>query len=113
MKKQFIVKKNLEFNKIINSKKCTKNRYFIIYYDNACYNYSRFGISVGKKIGKAYLRNKYKRKIRMILSTNKKNYSNKYDYIIIMTKECLNLTHVDLEKNLNILMNKINEEDLK
>ena len=112
MKKKFIVKNNIEFNKIINSKQCKKNNYFIVYYSEAKEEYSRFGISVGKKIGKANVRNKYKRKIRSIIDTNKKDYSNKYDYIIIMRKECLNQKHEILEKNLNILIKNIDRNDL-
>ncbi|MBQ3436216.1 MAG: ribonuclease P protein component [Bacilli bacterium] len=112
MKKKFIVKSNREFNEIINSKHSTSNSCFIVYYKKAKEKYSRFGISVGKKIGKATIRNKYKRKIRAIIDNNKKDYSNNLDYIIIMRKECLNQKHEILEKNLNILIKNIDRNDL-
>lgn len=112
MKKKFIVKKNKEFNEIINSKESKANSFYIVHYSKAKENYSRFGISVGKKIGKATVRNKYKRKIRSIIDNNKKDYPNNLDYIIIMRKECLNQKHDILEKNLNILIKNIDRNDL-
>ena len=87
MKKKFIVKSNREFNEIINSNHSKANNFFIVHYRKAKESYARFGISVGKKVGKATVRNKYKRKIRAIIDKNKKDYSNNLDYIIIMRKQ--------------------------
>ena len=56
MKKKYIVKNNYEFNNIIQTGKCLKNKYYIIYYKENHYNYDRYGISVGKKLGNAVFR---------------------------------------------------------
>ena len=64
MKKKYIVKTREEFNCLIKTGICSKNKYFVIYHLPNNKSYDRFGISVGKKIGNAVTRNKYKRKIR-------------------------------------------------
>lgn len=113
MKKINIIKENKTFNQIINLNKCVKDKNFIIYYNyNLENNNYRFGISVGKKIGHAVIRNKYKRKIRNIIDNNKKLYAKKLDYIIIVRKNCLNLTFLEMEKSFIQLINKIKKEDL-
>ena len=112
MKKKFIVKKTFEFNNIINSKNKKNNKYYSLYYNENKLGYNRFGISVPKKIGKANIRNKYKRRIRSIIDNNKNNYPISFDYIIIMKKECLNQKFVDLEKNVNMLIKNIDRNDL-
>lgn len=106
MNKQYIINKNLEFQEIIKNSKKIKNNYFVIYYRKNNYNYNRYGISVGKKIGKAVLRNKIKRQIKDILSKNKLNYSK--DYVIIVRKEILSIKYFEIKEVLNnILKEKI------
>ena len=50
MKKNEIVKKSWEFDKIIKTGKSVKNNSFVIYYLNNNENKKRFGISVSKKL---------------------------------------------------------------
>ena len=71
MKKKDIVKSKIDFNKIIKTGKSVSNNCFVIYYTDNNIDHSRYGISVGTKLGNAVFRNKYKRKIRMIITTNK------------------------------------------
>lgn len=107
MKKLYIVKTKEEFNDLINKGDCSKNKYFVIYSKDNNLKYDRFGISVGKKIGKAVTRNKYKRKIRSILDIYRKDYLKKKDYIIILRSRALNLTYQELKKELlSLLINK-------
>ena len=108
MKKKEIVKNNYEFDAIIKNGKYKKNNEFIIYYIDNNTEYSRFGISVGKKIGNAVTRNYYKRIIRNICDKNKNLYSNGKDYIIIVRKgltilnfEKINNSFIDLIKKIN------------
>ena len=94
MKKEDVIKKSREFDDIIKNNRFVKNNNYIIYYrDNN--EKTRFGISVGKKIGNAVMRNYHKRVIRNICDINKKLYSKSKDYIIIMRKGCINLSFKD------------------
>jgi len=106
MKKALVVKRQEDFNRIINTGTCLKNREFIIYYEKNELGYDKFGISVGKKIGKAVVRNKYKRKVRMIVDEYKKVYQNSRNYIIILRKNCLDLTHQEIKESFFKLMKK-------
>ncbi len=107
MRKLYIVKKTEDFNKIINKGTYKKNQSFIIYYEPNKLKYNRYGISVGKKLGNAVFRNKYKRKIRAIIDNNKKNYINKRDYIIILREGAKQKTFQDLTKEFCSLIEKI------
>ncbi len=106
MKKRYIVKEQTEFNHLINNGNCLKNKYFVIYSKKNNFEYDRFGISVGKKIGKAVIRNKYKRKIRSIIDIYRKDYLNRQDYIIILRSRALNLKYEDLKEQLLSLLKK-------
>ncbi len=108
MKKNHTVKNNIEFNNIIKSGICLKNKYFVLYYQNNDLNKYRFGISVPKKVCNAVNRNKLKRQIRNILHNHQNIYSNTKDYIIIIRKSCLMENFHILEDNLINLIKKVN-----
>ena len=106
MKKYEVVKTHQEFNEIIQNGKCIRNSYYNIYIRKSDYQYPRFGIAVGKKLGNAVFRNKMKRRLRMILTEKKKEFSNGYDYIIIMKEK----TKLASFKELNDMMNDLLEK---
>lgn len=106
MKKKYIVKTKEEFNNIIKNGCCYKNNYFVVYSINNEKTYDCFGISVGKKIGNAVTRNKYKRKIRSIIDKYLKGMNNSKDYIIILRKNALSSSFQELERNLIFLLQK-------
>lgn len=106
MKKINIIKKNYDFEKIIKTNKVVRSKYFVLYYkENDNKNY-RFGISVGKKLGNAVLRNKYKRRLRSIIDNNQKLYEKDLDYIIILREPSLNLTFLELNERFIEIINK-------
>ena len=105
MRKLYIVKTNQQFDDIIKTGKCHKNKYFIIYNKDNNLKYDRFGISVTKKLGNAVFRNKYKRIIRSIVDNYKKLYINYKDYIIILRKDAIEQSYELLEKELFSLLN--------
>ena len=111
MKKKFIVKNSRDFNKIIKTAPKMQNKYFVIYYLPNNLVYDRFGISVGKKIGKAVIRNKYKRRMRNIIDIYKKDYNNCYDYIIILRVRALKLSYKEMKiELLNLLIKGAKDE---
>ena len=100
MKKFEIVKEHYEFDNIINEGKSIGNKVFSIYFLKHDEEYPKFGIAVGKKIGNAVTRNKYKRIIRNIIDNNKLLFKKDYDYIIIIKRKCLDLSFKELNDNL-------------
>ncbi len=110
MKKKDIVKESNDFNNIIKKGHKLYNRSFAIYYRKNDYSKNRFGVSVGIKLGNAVFRNKYKRKIRMIITTNMSKLKfNGYDCIIILRKTGSFLTYQQLENEYLELINKLKE----
>ena len=106
MKKKYIVKDSKDFEKIIKTGQCEKNKSFIIHYKTNNLEYNRYGISVSKKLGNAVFRNKYKRKLRAIIDNYKKVYINNEDYIIILRKEAINQKYEILQDSFFAIMNK-------
>lgn len=110
MKKREVVKSKIDFNKIIKTGKSISNNCFVIYYNDNNIGYSRYGISVGTKLGNAVFRNKYKRKIRMIITNNKSILEKESkDYIILFRKAGINLDHKNLENKFIELAKKLKE----
>lgn len=106
MNKKYIICKSEEFKKILYDSKSNKSKYFIIRYKSNNHNYNRYGISVGKKIENAVVRNKNKRRIKDILSKNMVNYSK--DYVIIVRKEILDLSYQEIKDELLKQVEEIN-----
>lgn len=108
MKKAEIIRLSREFTEIINLNKNIKNNYYSIYYRKNNED-NRYGITIPKKIGKANVRNKIKRRVKNIIDTNKKCVHNGYDYVIIIRKGILDLTYREMETELINLIEKIGD----
>ena len=110
MKKLYIVKSHQDFDRIIKTGRRIKNKSFIIYSIENNLPYDRYGVSVGKKLGNAVYRNKYKRKIRAIIDNYKKLYINNRDYIIILKGSTNEKTYQELNRDFLSLMNHIGKD---
>ena len=105
MNKKYIIKKNKEIQQIIGDSNKKVNKFFVIYFRKNNYNFNRYCISVSKKIGKANVRNLYKRRIKDILMKNNINFSK--DYVIILRVNILNLNYEQIQNELiNVLKEK-------
>lgn len=105
MNKKYIIKKNEEIQQITGDSNKKVNKYFVIYFRKNNYNFNRYCISVSKKIGKANVRNLYKRRIKDILMKNNINFSK--DYVIILRVNILNLNYEQIQNELiNVLKEK-------
>lgn len=106
MEKKYRVKKNEDFSRIIKRKQSLANRSFIVYYLKNDLDHARIGISVSKKLGKAIVRNKIKRQVRMMVREAIDLNSN-YDYIVIVRNKYLDLDFNSNLKELKYLYKKI------
>lgn len=100
MKKIEIIKSSREYTEIINLNNSKRNKYFSIYYRKNNEQRNRYGISVPTKTGTAVVRNKIKRRIKNIIDNNKNTIQSGYDYVIIIKKGILELTYLEIEKEL-------------
>jgi len=106
MKKINILKKNYDFDRIIQNNKPFKYKYLIAYMEKNTNDVYKFGISIGKKIGNAVNRNKLKRQIKSIL--DQKHYKNNFNCIIILGKGILSRTYQEMEENLLEALKRLN-----
>ncbi len=105
MKKINIVKKNEDYNRIIQNFKPYKYKDYIVYIEWVSENSYHFGFSVGKKIGNAVTRNRIKRQIKSIL--DKLVFKNGFNCIIIVKRGILEKSFSDMQRDLIELIEKI------
>lgn len=86
------IKANEEFASVIKKGHCVRMITFNIFIKKNDLNRVRVGLSVGKKVGNAVIRNKVKRQLRSMIDdlVNYKNHS--LDMVVIVKKEFLNKT---------------------
>ena len=114
MKKKNVLKRNIDFDRIIKNNKAFRYKDYIIYLERTDNEEYHFGLSVGKKVGNAVIRNRVKRQLRSII--DEKNYQKGLNCIIIVKKSVLgkdfSMMKEELQKaltNLNIIKEKENE----
>ena len=100
MKRYEMVKSHEEFNEIINKGNRLKGKYAYIFSKEKKFDKPNFGIAVGKKLGNAVVRNKFKRQFRNIVDKNRFLFKNNNNYIIMIKKEANNASFSELETDL-------------
>ncbi len=88
MKKKYRVKRNEDFQRIIQSRQYLASERFVLYYQKNDLGYLRIGLSVGKKLGKAVLRNRIKRQLREMAGSIF-DFTLSFDLVIIVRKPYL------------------------
>ena len=111
MNKEKILQKSDDFSSIISTGTKLKNKYFSLYYKES--DNVHYGITVPKKIGHAVIRNKLKRQLKNIISTNEKTIQSCYNYVIIVKEASLTLDYLSLTTNLLELMKKVGKNEKK
>ena len=106
MKKYEIIKKNTDFNDIINTGAYLKNKYYYIYYKDNEFDFPKFGLAVSKKCGNSVMRNKIKRQLRSIIDNYKDLFQNGLSYIIIPKRNISEVSYQKMEKDLVSLLER-------
>lgn len=107
MKKAYRIKKNSEFQYIFKHGKSFANRQLVIFYlEKPEQEHFRMGLSVGKKIGNAVMRNKIKRYLRETFRELKKEIKPNVDIIIIARQPTKNMGLTEFKKSLSHLLYK-------
>ncbi len=106
MKKEFRVKKNEEFEKIITAGKRITSRRFVLYYHPAAFDHDRVGLSAGRKLGNAVERVKIRRQVRMMVQDIFSFHSG-FDYIIIVRPGYLNGDFAANKNDLSVMYDSV------
>ena len=80
------IKKNVEFNKVIEEGQVIKSDSLTLHFLENKLGYTRIGISIPKKSGKAVVRNKMRRQIRAIIAKDV-DLSKSIDCVLIARKK--------------------------
>ncbi|WP_174497120.1 ribonuclease P protein component [Salirhabdus euzebyi] len=107
MKKSYRIKKNEEFQLVFQKGSSFANRQFVLYYmEKAGQAHFRIGLSVGKRIGNAVVRNRVKRLLRQAFLELHEEIKHEYDLVVIARVPAKDLDFPDVKKSLNHLLRK-------
>lgn len=99
MRKTYRIKRERDFNDIFTQGKNVANRKFVVYRLPKDQPHYRVGLSVGKKLGNAVVRNRVKRRLRhALMEMGPRLISD--DFVIIARKGVEALTYQELQTNL-------------
>ena len=109
MKKSYRVKKEAEFQKVFHEGSSMGNRQFVVYVlDKASQEHIRVGLSVGKKMGNAVMRNSIKRKIRHSLQELSDQLKEDKDFIVIARRPTSEMNYEEIKKSLIHVLSRVN-----
>lgn len=106
MKKKYRVTKTQEFDQIMKLKKFYTCSSFVLYVKPKVYENVRIGISAGKKLGNAVVRNKVKRQVRMMLQEIC-TFEEEFDGILLVRVKYLQENYDTNKKLLESLIKKV------
>ena len=100
------IKKNVEFNKVIDEGQVLKSDSIALYFLENKLGYTRIGISIPKKSGIAVIRNKMRRQIRAIIASDV-DLSKSLDIVLIARKQYSVDQFEKTKSDLNYLIKKV------
>jgi ribonuclease P protein component len=109
------LKRNAEFKEVFETGETTANKLLAVYVKKNGFNNNRYGIVISRKVGKAVVRNKLRRRIReivknlFILNISAQNANEKkfYDLVIIARKSAPEADFTELRSGLEMLLKRL------
>lgn len=108
MNKEYVIRKNHQFQDIIGKRNQIVSKELIIYKVKNDLNHLRIGISVSKKFANAVGRNRYRRQTRASLDIVNLFNEIPYDIVIILRKPFLKLKFEKMAEVLDKQLKRIN-----
>ncbi len=82
---------NSQFKKLYSSGKSCVRPSLVLYVKRNGLNYNRLGITVGKKLGKAVVRNRAKRRLRELFRANLGVLKTGFDFVLVARMRTVNI----------------------
>lgn len=77
------LRNNRDFRKVYDKGKSFANKYLVMFYKKNDLGFNRVGFSVSKKLGKAVVRNKIKRRMKESYRLNSYKFKRGYDVVFL------------------------------
>ena len=106
MRKELRIKKSQEFSEIMKNRKFYSSPVMTIYVKPKTKEINRVGLSVGKKVGNAVMRNKVKRQLRMMVQETY-TFEENFDTIILVRPKFVEESYISNKKVLEMLLKKV------
>ncbi|MGM8365469.1 ribonuclease P protein component [Virgibacillus sp. W0181] len=107
MKKTYRIKRNEEFQYVLQHGNSFANRQLVIYYmDKPDQDHFRIGLSVGKKLGNAVTRNRIKRYLRQAFHELEDEIKPTVNIVIIARHPTVDMNFHHIKKSLSHLLFK-------
>ena len=103
-----IIKKNDEYKKIYNKRNSISDYYLVLFVCKNNTKFNRYGFTTAKKIRKAVIRNKIRRRLKDIVRKYNSNIKTGYDIIVMARLNSVDATYKNLEKSYIKLIKKKN-----
>ena len=106
------IKKNAEYRAVYGNGKSAANRHLVVYIKENGLGANRFGITVSRKVGKAVVRNKVKRRLRAVIHTfcvqsPHAGIGNHYDIVVIARQGAGEAVFAELREGFTKLLIKM------
>ena len=106
IKRIYRLKHASDFERVRNNGKVYKHPLFILIAAPNDLPYPRFGIAAGKRIGKAFLRNLVKRRIRACVAQVLPEMQGGWDIILIARQRCTTASFTALQEGFHQLLHR-------
>lgn len=93
-----VLRNTRQFNQVYKRGKSIVNRHVVMYYVKNGLDYNQVGFSVSKKVGKAVIRNRVKRKLKESFRLNEEKITVGYDIVFVARVRCKDSNYKEMEK---------------
>lgn len=106
MPKIVTLTQNRDFRRLYRKNNSLVSPALVVYYSNTHAGFSRLGITVSKKVGKAVKRNRAKRVIRVAYSSLLPKFNKDVDLVIVARVRATALSSDEITRQLETLLKK-------
>ena len=107
MKKTVAIRQNHEFRSLYYKGGSKASGLLVLYFKKNRYGQSRLGITVSKKIGKANVRNRAKRRLREVLRLNAPYMKSGFDFVVVARSRTPEIEFSKLAGDLSVALKKV------
>ena len=108
MKKENRLKKRKEFAYIFRKGESYNSKYLVLTFTPSKLDLFKVGFSCGKKVGKAVVRNKVKRRLKEAVYFYRNSIKPRYNYIFVAKSNASEASFEELKQNVEYLLKKAN-----